>query len=137
MAGAGASATAGFAILSGGTGQDLAYGAVLRPGVTANLTVGFTATSYSLGNIVSSFTPDPALGNFQHGTNHGAFTINPPSSVCTIEIEMVNDGSAGAVTPSGWTKSDLTALTTTNGHKFILHIVKTNSYSRIIAEALQ
>lgn len=110
----------------------------LKSDTTAGLTAGFTATSYGAGTKSSgTFTPDPALGNFQHITANGAFTLAPPSSVCCIDIEVLNGASAGAITTSGFTKVNGDTYATTNAIKFIFHITKTNSYSRLSIEALQ
>lgn len=95
----------------------------LKSGVSANLTAGFTGTGFSAGTKSSgTFTPDPANGNLQLCTNGGAFTLAPPSvgtgDSCQITLKMTNNGSAGAVTTSGWTKVTGSSLTTTNGHIF-------------------
>jgi hypothetical protein len=113
-------------------------GRPLNTGVTDTLAVGYTATSFSAGTkTTGTFTPDPINGNFQHYTNGGAHTLAPPSSVCTIVMEVTNNGSAGAITTSGFTFASGDALTTTNGHKFHLYITKSQSYSLLQRKALQ
>lgn len=103
-----------------------------------NLTGGFTTTSYNAGTKSSgTFTPDPANGNIQHATNGGAHTLDPPSSVTTMIIEYVNNASAGTITTSGFTLVSGDSLTTTNGHKFLMQITKSNSYSHLNVQALQ
>jgi hypothetical protein len=110
----------------------------LNTGITDTLAVGYTATSFAAGTKSSgTFTPDPANGNFQHYTNGGAHTLAPPSSVCTIVMEVTNNGSAGAITTSGFTFASGDALTTTSGHKFHLYITKSQSYSLLQRKALQ
>lgn len=111
---------------------------VLCAGTTATITVGFTATPNSLGNI-TSFTINPALGNYQYGTNHGAATWTAPTSDCGVDILVTNDGSAGTITFSGFTVSSSTgdALTTTNGNKFLIMIRRINSVSTYSIKALQ
>ena len=52
-------------------------------------------------------------------------------------VEILNNGSAGAITTSGFTKVSGDAFTTTNGHKFLAHITKSNSYSHLHVTALQ
>lgn len=105
---------------------------------TALPAVGYTATSYSAGTKSSgTFTVDPTLGNFQHATNGGAHTLAPPSSVCTMIVEYVNNGSAGAVTTSGFTYVTGDTITTTNGHKFAFFITKTQNYSHLHVQKLQ
>ena len=104
------------------------------------LTAGFTSDSYSGGTISSgTYTPAPATGqeNFQHYTNGGAHTLAPPASVCAVVVEILNNGSAGAITTSGFTKVTGDSFTTTNTHKFLAHITKTNSYSHLHVTALQ
>ncbi len=100
---------------------------------------GFTATSKNLGNLGAAVTISPTNGNIQHGTNNAAVTITAPSTagVYTIIVEIVNSATAGAVTLSGFTKADGDAFTTTNGHKFQLHIAKTNSAVTATVKALQ
>lgn len=100
--------------------------------------VGFSATSYSGGTISSgTYTPASTNGNFQHITNGGAFTLAPPSTVCTIIVEVLNNGSAGTITTSGFTKVTGDALTTTNGSKFQCFITKSQNYSSLNVVALQ
>lgn len=99
--------------------------------VTANFTVGYTATSFSAGTKSSgTFTPDPALGNFQHYTNGGAHTLAPPTSVCTMIVECTN-ASAGALTTSGFSIVDGDTFSSTGTKKHIFYITKTNSFSRL------
>lgn len=103
-----------------------------------NLTGGFTATSYSLGTVTTgTVTPSAANGNMQHLTANGAFTLDPPSATCCIDIEVLNGASAGTITTSGFTKVNGDTYATTNANKYIFHITKTNSYSRLSIEALQ
>jgi hypothetical protein len=103
-----------------------------------NMRGGVTATPYSLGNI-ASFTADGLKGQLQYGTNHGAFTLTAPTADTEIDILVVNDGSAGAITFSGFTVGSLTGdpLTTTNGHKFIISIKRINGTSTYTIKALQ
>lgn len=110
----------------------------LDKATTSLLTAGYTATSYSLGTVTTgTVTPSAANGNFQHLTANGAFTLAPPSATCCIDIEVLNGASAGAITTSGFTKVNGDTYATTNANKYIFHITKTNSYSRLSIEALQ
>lgn len=110
----------------------------ILPDVTANLTAGFTATSFSAGTKSSgTFTPDPVNGNFQHATNGGAHTLAPPSSTCSIVIDYVNNASAGAITTSGFTKVTGDSFTTTNTNAFRCFITKGNNGSHLHVQALQ
>lgn len=100
---------------------------------------GYAATSKNLGTLSGTVTLTYATGNIQHATNGGAVTINAPTAagVYTIIVEIVNGGSAGAITLSGFTKVDGDAFTTTNGSKFQLHVAKTNSAVSATVKALQ
>ena len=104
---------------------------VLTAGNSANLTVGFTATSYSAGTKSSgTFTPDPTLGNIQHYTNGGAHTLSPPSNACTMVIECTNS-SAGAITTSGFSIVSGDTYSSSGTKKHVFYITKTNSYSEL------
>lgn len=111
---------------------------VLDKTATATLAVGYSATSYNAGTQSSgTFTPAAANGNLQHATNGGAFTLGVPASACSIVIELLNNGSAGSVTTSGYTKVTGDTLTTTNTSKFKLYINVGNAYSHLHVTALQ
>ena len=105
------------------------------------LTIGFTATAYSIGTISSgTVTPDPTNGNLQYYTNNGAHTLAVPSvsGDYSIVILVTNGASAGATTISGsYTKSSGDSLTTTNASKFLLFIVKLNGAIFLNKAALQ
>lgn len=103
------------------------------------ITGGYRLTPHDLSTIASSFTPDPANGNYQYGTNNSAITWNAPANDCAIDILVTNGASAGAITFSGYTVSSNTgdALTTTNGHKFIVSIRRINGVSTYVKKALQ
>lgn len=114
----------------------------LKSGVSANLTAGFTGTAPDNGTKSSgTFTPDPATGNLQRYTNGGAHTLAPPSvgtgDSCQITMKCTNNGSAGTITTSGFTKVTGSALTTTNGHKFMFYITVLTGDSVLNVVALQ
>jgi len=112
----------------------------LKADTSDDLTVGFTATSYSAGTKSSgTFTPDPANGNFQHATNGGAHTLAAPTATgsYTIVIEITNNGSAGAITLSGFDVSDGDDFTTTNTDFFQVFITKTNGGVSSTTKAMQ
>ncbi len=109
----------------------LATTTAVRSNATATLTAGYTVTSYSAGPKSSgTFIPDPANGNIQYATNGGAHTLAPPSSDCSLVIQYTNNGSAGAITTSGFTKVS-GSFTTTNGDDFMCYIVKCNGFSHL------
>ena len=65
--------------------------------------VGFDSSDYAAGTKSSgTYTPAPASGNFQVATNGGAHTLAPPATSCSIVIHYTNNGSAGAITTSGF-----------------------------------
>lgn len=82
-------------------------------------TAGYISTSVSAGTKSSgTYTFDPTAGSVQHATNGGAHTFAPPSSHGAWMLDYVNNGSAGTITTSGWTKVDGDAFDTTNTHAF-------------------
>jgi len=104
------------------------------------LTAGFISDSYAHGTISSgTVTPAPGTGQeaFQHLTNGGAFTLAPPSSPCTVIIEVTNNAGAGVITTSGFTMVTGDSLTTTDGHDFILYITRTANFSHLSVVAMQ
>lgn len=110
----------------------------LKADVSDDLTVGFTATAFAAGTkTTGTFTPDPASGNFQTVTNGGAHTLDPPSSTCTMVLQYTNNGSAGTITTSGYTKVTGSSITTTNGDDFMMFITKVGSFSYLHVQALQ
>lgn len=106
-------------------------------GGTMPAATGYSATDYSAGTKSSgTYTPDPANGNFQYATNGGAHTLAPPATSCTMIIQYTNNGSAGAITTSGFTKVS-GAFTTTNGDDFMCYITRLNAFSFLNIQALQ
>lgn len=98
---------------------------------------GYSIQPASLGTM-SSFTLNPLLGNYQYGTNNGAFTITAPTVDCAIDVLITNGASAGAISFSGFTVGTTgDSFTTTNGHKFILSIRRINSVATYVIKALQ
>jgi hypothetical protein len=121
-------------------GSDVqAYDAnTLLSDTTATLTVGYASTPYNAGTKSSgTFTPDEANGSFQYGVNGGAHTLAPPTNNTSIVIQYTNNGSAGAITTSGFTAVTGDTLTTTNGDDFLLFITKINGFSHLNVVALQ
>lgn len=118
-------------------GTDVSWGAVVRPAATSTLTAGYSATPYNAGTKSSgTYTPDEANGNFQYAVNGGAHTLAPPANNCTIIVQYTNNGSAGAVTTSGFSKVS-GSFTTTNGDDFFAYITKHNGFSFLNIQALQ
>jgi hypothetical protein len=104
---------------------------------------GFTGTAIDDGTKGGgTYTPSPAGGNFRKITSAGgAFTFAAPSATgCyNIEVDITIGAAAGAITftgfVSGYPKGD--DLTLTSGHKFKLHISKTDAGVTAVVEALQ
>jgi len=102
------------------------------------LTAGFAATPYNAGTKSSgTYTPDEADGNLQYAVNGGAHTLAPPTNNSTMVIQYTNNGSAGAITVSGFTQTDGDSFTTTNGDDFMCYITKLNGFSLLTVKALQ
>lgn len=118
--------TANQALVTDGT--DVAWGAVVRPAVTSNLTVGYTTDEYAHGTISSgTVTVDLTVEGVQTLTNNGAFTLAPPASGAGhAEIWVTNDASAGAITTSGFTKVTGDTYATTNAKKYLFQIAKSS-----------
>jgi hypothetical protein len=120
--------------------QSGTFANALLVGTTATITVGYTVTPHNLGTVSSgTTTPNAANGNYQYMTANGAFTLAAPSADCAIDILVTNGASAGAITFSGYTVGSNTgsALTTTNGHRFIISIRRVNAISTYSIYALQ
>lgn len=117
--------------LAGQTGNPL------TDGQTDTLTKGFNVTPFDAGTQSSgTFTPDPAEANFQYATNGGAHTLAPPASDCSILLLYTNNGSAGAITTSGFDYVQ-GGFGTTDGDKFMCQILRVNGTSVLIIITLQ
>lgn len=104
------------------------------------LTGGYTLTADNDGTQSSgTYTPTPAGGNMKRIVNGGAFTLAAPSASgdYTLIIQITNNGSAGAISNSGFTVFDGDSFTTTNGHDFIVQVVKINGFVWGSVKALQ
>jgi hypothetical protein len=131
--------------------MDLQVGgsAVFSFGKTGNVTIGGTASTRALtGGIncveydegtatTGTKTPVPANGPMQKYINGGAHTLAPGSVLGNYLITITNDGSAGAITTSGWTKVAGDAFTTTNAHVFRCSASIGAGGSLLIVQAMQ
>lgn len=107
---------------------------------TADQTVtgGARVTSLSDGTKSSgTYTPDPGDRPMIHITNGGAFTLAPGSNTGFYLLDITNNGSAGAITTSGWTKVTGDPFTTTNAHKFRCSCSIGDTGSLLIVTAMQ
>lgn len=103
------------------------------------ITGGADITSKSLGT-TSSGTRTLDLGDcpMQHYTNGGAHTLAPGTTPGSALIDITNNGSAGAITTSGFTKVSGDSFTTTNTHKFRCHVsLSSNGGSLLVVQAMQ
>lgn len=111
---------------------------LLRTAGDETLTGGFAATSIDDGTKSSgTFTPTFLGGNIRRYVNGGAHTLAPPTGEGSMVIQVTNNGSAGAVTTSGFTKVTGDTITTTNGHDFFFDIRVVNGFSQLHVTALQ
>lgn len=101
------------------------------------LTGGVRVTSKSL--TTGSITLDPGDRPLQYITNGGAFTITAPANDGSMILLVANNATAGAITFSGFQVGSSTgdALTTTNGHEFMISVVRINSIATYTIKALQ
>jgi len=113
----------------------------LLKGQTDALTAGYSATPYNAGTKSSgTYTPDEANGNLQYATNGGAHTLAPPTNSGTLIILYANNGSAGAITTSGFTKVTGDSFNTTDGNEFMCYLTKHSNgtgFSHLHVTALQ
>ena len=96
------------------------------------LSGGFLITDGNDGTKSSgTYTPVCGAGQQRYITNGGAFTLAAPAASSNCYVQITNNGSAGAVTFSGFTVGTNTgaALDTTNGHLFLVSIVRLNGTS--------
>jgi Collagen triple helix repeat (20 copies) len=115
-----------------------ALGNLLHRDTTDTISTGYTITPYNLGNI-TNFTLNPALGNYQYGTNNGAATWTAPTVDCAMDVLVTNSATAGTITFSGFTVGANTGdtLTVTNGNRFIISIRRINAIATYVIKALQ
>lgn len=94
---------------------------------------GANVTSFNIGTVTSGTTTvDCGKAPLQYMTNGGASTIAAPANDGSCMIQITNNGSAGAITFSGFTtNSQYTggSLDTTNGHLFMLSVQRINGSS--------
>jgi hypothetical protein len=113
--------------LAAALGDDANFAATMTAALAAclknnvedqTLTGGARVTSKSLGTITTgTLTLDTGDRPVQHYTNGGAHTLSPGANGGSIQVDITNNGSAGAITVSGYTKV-IGAFDTTNGHVF-------------------
>ena len=98
----------------------------------------FQQTVYDLGtNASGTETLSAVNGNIQSGINGGAHTLAPQAQLSTIVVQYTNNGSAGTLTTSGYTKVTGDDLTTTNGDDFMMYSTVVGSFKHLNVVALQ
>jgi hypothetical protein len=112
-----------------------ATGTLLSNASTATLGAGFAHTPDNDGTqSTGTYTPDEAGGNMKRIVNGGAFTLAPPTNDCCVIVQITNNGSAGAITTSGFSAVFGDSFTTTNGDDFICTIIKINGFSSLTVQ---
>lgn len=101
---------------------------ILKADTADTLTVGFTTASYDAGTVASgSFSPAIALGQIQHLTIGGSFTLDVPSDADegAVEIEATVDAIGGytVTVAAGYTQVTGTIDTAANAVN-VLRVVK-------------
>ena len=110
----------------------------LKADTDDTLTAGFGATADADGTQSSgTYTPAYAGGNFKTATNGGAHTLAPQSGDGQIIVQYTNDGSAGAITTSGFDIVTGDDFTTTNGDDFMCYLTVVGTFQHLHITALQ
>lgn len=112
----------------------------LKADTADTLTAGFNATEDDAGiypDVASTFTPDPADGNFQKIVNGGAHTLAIPATTTSIVVQYTNAADAGAINVTAFDTVDGDTPTTTSGHDFLFYIVRVNGFTHLNILALQ
>ena len=108
---------------------------ILKADTPDTLTAGFAHTPDNDGTqSTGTYTPDQDGGNMKRIVNGGAFTLAPPTDDCCIIVQITNDGSAGAITTSGFSGVFGDSFTTTDGDDFICTIIKINGFSSLTVQ---
>lgn len=116
------------------------YGITDAASLTANNQI------VSGGSVVSpralptgSVTLNSGSGPLQYITNNGAFTITAPANDGSLVLLVTNGASAGTITFSGFTVGSNVGdtLTTTNGHKFMISVIRIYGTTSYHVKALQ
>lgn len=135
LAFAGASAGYSFDVAPNVAGSAVA----LLGSENQTLTGGAAVTVKNLG-VKSSGTLTLDMGDrpLPKYINGGAHSLAPGAVKGACLVTITNNGSAGAITTSGWTKVAGDSLTTTDGHKFLCHcVVDDDGDSILLVQAYQ
>lgn len=118
------------------------YFTTIRYDEYANLEAGYSSSLVDLGTKSSgTLTPDVGDGAYQKYVNGGAHTLALPDlrdgDAATLILQVTNNGSAGTITTSAYTKVTGDPLTLTNGHDFFLFVTVIGAFSNLHVVALQ
>lgn len=105
-----------------------------------NRTAGVSTSSVSDGKKTSgTYTPSMANGNMREITNGGAFTLAAPvdDGSYTMVVKVSNVAGAGAITLTGFTKTQGSPFTTTSGDVFLIYITVLNGTKLANVVAMQ
>lgn len=108
--------------------------------LSINTGSGVTTTADDDGTKSSgTYTPTTIGGNMKRIVNAGAFILAAPtaSGDYTMIIQITNNGTAGAITLSGFSRTSGSPFTTTSGHDFFVYITKCNGFTFANVVALQ
>ena len=124
-------------ITSGTLSQSQLTNVLFSNATNQSITGGAVVTSHSIA--IGSFTANSGICPLQYITNNGAFTITAPANDGTMLLLITNTGTANTITFTGFTVGSSTGDTIdfTNGHMFMVSIVRINSYSTYLIKALQ
>lgn len=100
---------------------------------------GASVTVKDLGEQTSgTLTLDMGDRPMQKAVNGGAFTLAPGTTAGVCILTITNNGSAGAITTSGWTAVTGDSFDTTNTNKFRCHCcVDDDGDSTLVVQAMQ
>lgn len=99
---------------------------------------GAVVTTKDLGTQSSgTLTLDMGARPLQKAVNGGAFTLAPGANTGSCLLDITNNGSAGAITTSGWTKVAGDSFDTTNGHGFRCACSVGQTGSLLVVQAMQ
>ena len=109
-------------------------------GPSQAMTGGVHVTPTAIGTVSSGTTTiDCGTSPLQYLVNGGAFTLAAPANDSSCLIYVLNNGTAGAISFSGFTVGSNTgdALTTTDTQKFTISIWRINSVAGYRTAAMQ
>ena len=122
------------------TGAFSSANSAIKNNATTLISTGYTTASFNAGIFTgTTWTPDPANGNYQWVTSNGTLTIATPTSNTAITFLLINGSNANTLTFSSYTVSASVGDTyaVTNANKYLISINRINNISTYIIKALQ